>query len=66
MVTVPDPRDVGGGSTLTLSDASGRRLLTLPVTDPQLTLSLASYPAGPYFLSLTTPQGSSTQKLVVE
>ena len=66
VVTVPDPRDVGGGSTLTLSDASGRRLLTLPVTDPQLTLSLASYPAGPYFLTLTTPQGSSTQKLVVE
>ena len=66
VVTVPDPRDVGGGSTLTLSDASGRRLLTLPVTDPQLTLSLAPYPAGPYFLTLTTPQGSSTQKLVVE
>ena len=54
------------GSTLTLRDAAGRELLTTPVTTPSLTIPLRDYPVGTYLVTLTTKEGSSTQRLVVE
>jgi len=63
---------------LTLRDEQGRELLrrrmdTHPVssTSPaqegaSLTLSTRELAAGLYFVTLESPQGSSTQKLVVE
>ena len=53
-------------ATLTLADASGRELLTLKATAPTLTIPLAPYPAGTYFLTLRTPDAASTQRLVVK
>jgi len=52
--------------TLTLSDASGRELLTLPVGKPVITLPLNPYPAGVYFLTLRTQQATVTQKLAIK
>ena len=56
------------GGVLTMVDASGREVLRKELS-PQTTshtISLAAYPKGVYFVTLTTMQGSSTQKLVVE
>ena len=56
------------GGVLTVADASGREVLhkeLSPLTTGH-TISLAAYPKGVYFVTLTTVQGSTTQKLVVE
>ena len=56
------------GGTLTLTDATGRELMRhelAPLT-ASLRLDLSALPAGTYFVTLATPQGSSTQKLILE
>ena len=63
--TVGDPFP---GGTLTLTDAAGRELMRhelAPLT-ASLRLDLSALPAGTYFVTLATPQGSSTQKLILE
>ena len=52
--------------SISLTDAAGRELLTLPVTSQKLSIPLAKYPAGTYFLTLRTPSSRSTQRLVIE
>ena len=56
------------GGILTMSDASGREMLhrELPPLTTSHTIMLTSYPKGVYFITLTTSDGSSTQKLIVE
>ena len=55
------------GGVLTMVDASGREVLRkeLPPETTSHTISLAEYPKGVYFVTLDTPQGSETQKLVI-
>ena len=48
-----------------MTDASGRELLTLKVHQPQFTIPLDKYPAGTYFVTLYSPQGTSIQKLTI-
>ena len=63
--TVGDPFP---GGTLTLTDATGRELMRhelAPLT-ASLRLDLSALPAGTYFVTLATPRGSSTQKLILE
>lgn len=65
-VTVRLPDGVRLPATLSVSDASGREVLRREISDtqhPSLGLTLR---AGLYFVTLSTPQGSSTQKLVVQ
>ena len=68
-VTVVFP-PLGEGGILTVADATGRevrRQTLLPTTeDTRLRLDLKGLPAGAYFVTLITPQGSHTEKLVVE
>ena len=52
--------------SITLTDAAGRELLTLKVQQPKTTIPLGQYPAGTYFLTLRTPDTTSTQRLVIE
>ena len=52
--------------SITLSDASGRELLTSKVQKTQFSISLDKYPVGTYFVTLYSPQGSSTQKLTID
>ena len=52
--------------SLTLTDAAGRELLTLKVQQPKTTIPLGQYPAGTYFVTLRTPDATSTQRLVIE
>ena len=52
--------------SLTLSDAAGRELLNTKVSTPNFQLSLSQYPAGTYFVTLRTPDATSTQRLVIE
>ncbi len=51
--------------SMTLTDVSGRELLTLKVQQQQFSIPLDKYPAGTYFTTLYSPQGSSIQKLTI-
>ena len=68
-VTVVLPT-IGEGAMLTVADATGRevRRQTLPpaAETSRLRLDLKGLPAGAYFVTVVTPQGSHTEKLVVE
>ena len=59
---VSDPKHC----TLTVSDASGREVLSLNIAAPHTRINTHDLPKGMYFVTLTTPKGSSTQKLIVE
>ena len=55
-------------AVLTVSDVAGREVLRremLPGTR-EITFSVAELPAGTYFVTLTTAEGTSTKRLVVE
>ena len=52
--------------SLTLTDAAGRELLNTKVTTLNFQLPLSQYPAGTYFVTLRTPDASSTQRLVIK
>ena len=56
------------GGTLTLVDATGHEILrqTLPTGATETILHVETLPNGVYYVTLTTSQGTSTQKLVVE
>ena len=51
---------------MTLTDAAGRELLNTKVTTLNFQLPISQYPAGTYFLTLRTPDTSSTQRLVIK
>ena len=52
--------------SMTLTDAAGRELLNTKVTTLNFQLSVSQYPAGTYFVTLRTPDASSTQRLVIK
>ena len=56
------------GGLVSLSDAAGREMFRCQLLPGQrsVELRLKDCPKGAYFVSLTTPRGTSTQKLVVE
>ena len=56
----------GIGSTVTVTDMAGRVLLTVPLLSARQLVDASALPAGTYFVTLATPQGSSTQKLILE
>ncbi|MCQ2296656.1 MAG: T9SS type A sorting domain-containing protein [Bacteroidales bacterium] len=53
-------------ATLMLRDAAGKELRRLTPSAATVEVPLLGLPAGTYFLTLATPQGSSTQKLLIE
>ena len=56
------------GGTLSVTDAAGRTVLRRELA-PQtrdFTFSVAELPAGTYFVTLATAEGSSTKKLVIK
>ena len=53
-------------ATLVLRDALGNELRRLAPSAHKTAIPLQGLPAGTYLLTLSTPQGSSTQKLVIE
>ena len=55
-----------GQSVLHVADASGREVLSQPLAAPRQQLDLSALPAGVYFVTLSTPQASCTQRLVLE
>ena len=57
-----------GGGVLTLSDAAGREVLQCELASGTrtLTLDVAELPAGTYFVTLVTKEGTATRRLVVE
>ena len=56
------------GGTLSVTDAAGRTVLRkeLPRQTQSYTFRVSDYPAGTYYVTLTTPTGTSTRKLIVE
>ena len=53
-------------ATLVLRDALGKELRRITPSADKTDIPLQGLPAGTYLLTLSTPQGSSTQKLIVE
>ena len=53
-------------ASLVLRDAVGKELLRLSPVSQKTDIPLRDLPAGTYLLTLSSPQGSSTQKLIVE
>ena len=51
---------------MTLTDAAGRELLNTKVSTLNFQLPISQYPAGTYFLTLRTPDATSTQRLVIK
>ncbi len=51
---------------LTLRDEAGRELLRRQVEGRETFLSIRELAAGLYFVTLESPQGAGTRKLVVE
>lgn len=49
-----------------MTDASGRDLLSLEVKSHIFSIPLGKYPSGTYFVTLNTPNGSATSKLIIE
>ena len=55
-----------GETLLTVSDLAGRTLLRQTISGPSATIDAATLPAGSYLVTLASPQGSSSQKLVLQ
>ena len=57
-----------GAAVVTVCDMAGRVLLrkVLARGTESYTFNVTDYPAGTYFVTLSTPEGTSTQRLVVE
>ena len=57
-----------GGGTLRMQDAAGREVLRRELSRGTRTsvLKVAELPAGTYFVTLTTTEGTSTQRLVIK
>lgn len=51
--------------TVALLDLQGRMLFTVPLTDPETVVDLRTLPPGTYLVRVSTPRGSTTQKLTV-
>ena len=51
---------------ITLRDATGRELLNTILSTPNSQLSTSDYPAGIYFVTLVTTQGTATLKLIIK
>ena len=52
--------------SITMTDASGRDLLSLEVKSHIFSIPLGKYPSGTYLVTLNTPNGSATSKLIIE
>ena len=65
-ITILNPQSYIHRSTLTLRDAAGREIRSFPVTSSSLTIPLHDCPAGSYLVTLTTPQATSTQRLIIK
>ena len=68
MVAVALVTSAPQGTVLKVLDMAGHEVLSQPVASEteNLTLDLSALPAGAYFVTLATTQGSSTQKLILE
>lgn len=51
---------------LALVDASGKEIFRKEFAGDRYTIDLSAYPAGVYYVTIFTPLGSATQKLIVE
>ena len=50
---------------LTIHNSAGQNMLTLTPTTPNCTISTSGLPAGIYFVTLTSPSGTCTNKLLI-
>lgn len=55
----------GPGARLIFTDASGKVEIDLPLVDERQSIDISHLSQGVYFVTLTSPRGSSTSKLVV-
>jgi len=62
------PPEGGERLTLTIHDAAGNEVMRKELARPGISipLDLSAFPSGTYFVTLTTPTASGTQKLVVK
>ena len=61
------PEEGFAAGTLTLHDAAGKEVLRQKIARPGThDIDISALPAGVYFATLSTPQGTSTRRLAVE
>ena len=60
------PPEGGERMTLTIHDAAGNEVMRKELVRPGISIDLSAFPAGVYFVTLTTLTASGTQKLVVK
>ena len=65
-VTIVSEGLAAANGTIVITDAAGRRVLSEPLKSDGQQVDIAALPAGVYFVTLTTPQGSASAKLAVE
>ena len=65
-VTVVTEGLATAGGTITVTDAAGRTVASVPLVSDRQPVDIASLSAGIYFVTLTTPQGFSFTRLAVE
>lgn len=53
-------------ATLTIRNAAGHDILTIPVSAANFTIPIHNYAAGTYFVTLSTPHTNSTTRLIIE
>ena len=53
-------------ATLTIRNAAGHDILTIPVSAPNFTIPIHNYAAGTYFVTLSTPHTTTTERLIIE
>lgn len=58
--------DAAGSATLALLDASGREIKRTRLVTSVTRISTLGLPAGTYFVTLSSPQGTAAQKLVID
>lgn len=58
--------DCSPHTTLTIRDATGHDILTIPVSAATFTIPIHNYAAGTYFVTLSTPHATTTERLIIE
>ena len=66
LLEITDLTPLPAGCRLSVVDAQGREVLHLTIMSRTTAINTAALPAGIYMVTLSTPRGTSTQRLVVQ
>lgn len=65
-IALPPLPNGNGRKTILISDGSGKEVYRKQTDDSQAVVDISAFPAGMYLVTIITPLGPSSQKLVIE